>query len=124
MTILGEVKITEISFMVDGFCKEYTKTVNTFSLSETDSGKKHRNNPSRLSDSEVITLLILFYLSGYRCLKHCYLQHACLSMRSLFSSQVSYNRFAELEKKVIVPMVCFLKTCLLAYWVNAPVWPL
>ncbi|KAA6331397.1 hypothetical protein EZS27_019997, partial [termite gut metagenome] len=31
--MLDEVKITEIFFMVDEFCKEYNKTVNKFSLS-------------------------------------------------------------------------------------------
>jgi hypothetical protein len=56
MTMLDEAKITEIFFMFDEFCKEYHKTVNKFPLSAADSGKKHRNKHSRLSDSEVITI--------------------------------------------------------------------
>ncbi len=33
-------------------------------------GKVHRNKPGRLSDAEVITILILFHCKGFWCLKH------------------------------------------------------
>lgn len=44
-------------------------------------------------------IMILFYDSDYRCLKHYYQEKVCKHMRHLFPSTVSYNRFVELKKK-------------------------
>lgn len=57
--------------------------------------------------------MILFHFSGYRCLKHFYVGHVCPHMLHLFPRPVSYNRFTELEKKVAVPLILFLKKCLM-----------
>ena len=46
--------------------------------------------------------MILFHDSGYRCLKHFYLEKICKHMRHLFPNVVSYNRFVELEKEVAI----------------------
>ena len=87
--------------MADDFCKIFDETVKRHSVSD---GKKHRNKPNRLSDAEVITILILFHMEGYRCLKHFYVGHVCLHCRLLFPKVVSYNRFVELEKGVAVQL--------------------
>ena len=52
-------------------------------------------------------IVILFHNSGYRCLKHFYLEHVCKQLRHLFPEVVSYNRFVELEKEVAVPLSCY-----------------
>ncbi|TWJ14134.1 DDE family transposase [Bacteroides zoogleoformans] len=39
--------------------------------------------------------MILFHDSGYRCLKHFYLDKVCKHLRHLFPEVVSYNRFVE-----------------------------
>ena len=57
--------------------------------------------------------MILFHDSGYRCLKHFYLEKVCRHMRHLFPKVVSYNRFVELEKEVAVPLALFIKKVLL-----------
>ena len=72
-------------------------------------GKRRRNKPCRLSNSEVATILVLFHLSGYRCLKHFYLEQICKNMCSDFPQEVSYNRFVELQPKAILMLTCFLK---------------
>lgn len=58
-------------------------------------------------------IMILFHNSGYRCLKHFYVEHVCRHLRPLFSPLVSYNRFVELEKEVAVPLALFIKKVLL-----------
>ena len=95
--------------MADDFCKIFDETVKRHSVSD---GKKHRNKPNRLSDAEVITILILFHMEGYRCLKHFYVGHVCLHCRLLFPKVVSYNRFVELEKEVAVQLEVFVKEVL------------
>jgi hypothetical protein len=80
---------------------------------EDDNSIKRRNRKSRMSDSEVITIMVLFHLKGYRCLKHFYINHVKNHMRSEFPDTVSYNRFVELQSKSVLPMVIFLQTCCL-----------
>ena len=110
--MLSKDKVTEIFCMIDDFCKEMDLVIDQNSIVE-DSGKARRKKPSRMSDSEVITIMILFHLKGYRCLKHFYLNHVTQHMRDDFPQIVSYNRFVELQKKCVLPMVVFLQTCCL-----------
>lgn len=63
-----------------------------------------------MSDSEVMTILVLFHLKSYRNLKHFYLDYVSNHMRDLFPQLVSYNRFVELQKKVSQPLAVYLKT--------------
>ena len=70
---------------------------------------KQRNRKSTLSDSEVMTILILFHSGHYRDLKHYYINHVKKHMKSEFPQTVSYNRFVELQKKVVVKLSIFLK---------------
>ena len=57
--------------------------------------------------------MILFHSSGYRCLKHFYLEEVCKPMRHLFPEVVSYNRFVELEREIAIPLIVFIKKVLL-----------
>ncbi len=60
-----------------------------------------------------MVIIILFHGSGYRCLKHYYLEHVTNHLRHLFPELVSYNRFVELEKEVAIPLALFIKKVLL-----------
>ncbi len=105
-------KVTEIFCMIDDFCQEMEKVLDQSSL-EADLGKRRRNRKSTMSNSEVITIMVLFHLKGYRCLKHFYQNHVVPHMQGDFPETVSYNRFVELQKKCALPMVVFLQTCCL-----------
>ena len=76
-------------------------------------GKRHRNRPCRMSDSEVMTILILFHTSRFRDLKSFYLGYVCHHMRSDFPATVSYNRFVERQSEVGLTLLLFLQTCAL-----------
>lgn len=89
---------------VDEFCKDFLPLWRSHLL---ESGKNKRNRSSTMSVSEVMTILILFHQSHYRNLKHFYLIHICKNMHQAFPNRVSYNRFVELQKSVLVPL-CFL----------------
>jgi len=107
-----EDKIIEIFCHVDDFCKEFEKAKEGFVL-PIDTDKKTRNKPCKLSDSEVITILIYFHLKRFRNLKIFYTQYVQKHMTKEFPNTVSYNRFVELEQKAIMPMVLYLQTCCL-----------
>lgn len=58
-------------------------------------------------------IMILFHDSGYRCLKHFYLEYDCKHMRHLFHRVFSYKRFVEFERDVAVSLTLFVKKGLL-----------
>lgn len=118
LAMFSECIVTEIFFMADEFCKVYERMVAKSSLKSAEMPKKRKyHRASTLSDAEIMVILIMFHDSGYRCLKHFYLEYVCIHLRHLFPKAVSYNRFVELEKKVMFPLTVFIKKVLLA---NAP----
>ena len=97
-----EAKITEIFCLADDFCKVFNLELRTRQLQD-----------GRLSDSEVITILIIFHSNGFRCLKHFYKKYVCVHLRHLFPDIVSYNRFVELQKSILLHLAIFIKEVLL-----------
>lgn len=112
--MLTKDKVAEIFVMADEFCKVFDAVLRRRKLIASKQGKKrayHRAN--RMSDAEMITILIIFHMSNHKCFKYFYLNEVCVNMRHLFPKVVSYNRFTELEKSVVVQFVIFVKKCLL-----------
>ena len=68
---------------------------------------------SRMSSSEVISIMILFQLSACRNFKSFYLLYVKKHLKAEFPGTVSYNRFVELQKQVVLPLAVFAKTCCL-----------
>lgn len=77
-----------------------------------DKKSKHRNKPNRMSDAEIMVVLILFRSGDFRCFKHYYKEYVCKYLKHLFLRQASYNRFVELEKEVLLPLSIFIKKVL------------
>ena len=50
---------------------------------------------------------MFLYSSGYRCLKHFYLNEVCGNMKDMFPNVVSYKRFIELQKVSLPPLFAF-----------------
>ena len=67
-----------------------------------------RGRPRRLHPSEVMTLLIAFYESGYRTFKHFYQKHVCVYWCAEFPNLVSYSRFVQLKKEVLEVLTFYL----------------
>ena len=107
---LMDTNIVEIFCLIDDFSKMFDKVVKAHAIEE-ENGKKRRNRKFKMSDSEVMTILIMFHHSGYRDLKSYYLKHICPQCKSLFPETVSYNRFVELQQKVACKLIAFLNMC-------------
>lgn len=110
--MISRDKITEIFFIIDEFYKIFEATVEKSSL-VSDSETKTRRRKSKLSQSEVMTIMVLFHYKQYRNLKSFYLYYVKVHMKNEFPDTVSYNRFVELQQKAILPLAIFLKTCCL-----------
>jgi len=65
----------------------------------------------RATSRKRLSFLIAFHLSGTRNLKHFYLFYVCKHLKNDFPNLVSYNRFVELQQKIAMPLVVFLKVC-------------
>lgn len=106
--MIAESKITEIFCVIDEFNKNFDKEISNHVLISS-SGKRRRNRKSIMSESEIMTILVLFHFSHCRDLKHFYLQEICLHLHQDFPHVVSYNRFVELESRVFFKFIFFLK---------------
>ena len=98
-------KITEIFCLVDEFCEQFIPFLEKNSI-----GNKSKRPPI-MSHSEIISIMIFFHLSGFRCFKHFYIFYVQKHMQAEFPKTVSYNRFTELMQSNILPLTMFLKTC-------------
>ena len=78
--MLSSDKITKTFFVIDEFCKNFNEVVSAHTIKQ-DNGKKTRNRKSILSDSEVMTILILFHSGGYKNLKHFYIYYVQKHMK-------------------------------------------
>lgn len=104
---ISKDKVTEIFVLTDEFCNEFTQTISEYSL-----GNKPKRKP-KMSQSEVITIMILFHFGSFKNLKHFYLYYVQKHMTKEFPNTVSYNRFIELLQSSVLAMTLFLKTCCL-----------
>lgn len=103
--MLSQHKITKIICSIDDFCKDFVPNWESQLLSN---GKK-RIRKSNLCLSEVITIQLLFHISGYRNFKTFYLDCVCKFLTKEFPNLVSYNRMVELKSSSFTPMMIYLK---------------
>jgi len=99
------MKLTTIFCVIDDFCKDFEKETEKYFL--IDLQRRRRKRKSRLSKSEVLTILIYFHHSHYRTFKEYYNVHIRFFLKDAFGSLVSYNRFIELAQKVALPLLVF-----------------
>ena len=79
--------------MADDFCKFFDAMMEKYTLKSDKKRRYHRD--STMSKAEIMLIMILFHDSGYRCLKHFYIEKVCKHLRHLFPKAVSYNRFSK-----------------------------
>lgn len=75
-------------------------------------GAVKRVRTTSLSESEIMTLVILFHQSHYRDFKAFYTRYVQRHLRQEFPGLVSYNRFVELMPRVLIPLMMYLYLCL------------
>jgi hypothetical protein len=99
--------ILALFFDIDEFCKRFEPIWNNYLVA---GNIKKRTRQRTLSLSEVMTILVLFHISGYRNLKQFYLEFICKYLRSEFPHQVCYSRFVEFERDALIPLAAYLQT--------------
>ena len=83
--MISDTKIIEIFCNLDDFMKEFEAVLTKHSISDT-SLPKIRNRKSKMSKSEVMTIMVIFHLKSYRNLKH--LPRLCMQTYDRFLSRL------------------------------------
>lgn len=100
-------KVIELFCIIDEFCKHFDKE-NAHKVLLSNTGKPRRRRTASLSDSEIMTIMLLFHFGTFRNFKHYYLFYIKGTLKSYFPHAVSYNRFVELESRVFFQLMFFL----------------
>lgn len=108
--MISKDKITEIFCSVDDFCVVFEPALEKRQLS---TGKKTRKRRFTMSTSEIVTITVLFHLSGIRTFKHFYTGYVQKHLQNEFPCTVSYNRFVELMQSNMLTLALYMKTCCL-----------
>ena len=106
--MITEDKITEIFYIIDEFDKEYELQMEEQKLLPCSDGKQRRRRKAQISDSEIMTIMLLFHFGTFRNFKHFYLFYIREHLRHDFPNAVSYNRFVELESRVFFKLMFFM----------------
>ena len=104
-------KITEIYSIVDEFCQNFEQQTSSFIL-----GNKPKR-PPKMSTSEVITIVLLFHLSGFRTFKHFYIFYVQKHMKSEFPHTVAIGGIQTGNHNDLHNVVLFAESV-----VYSPVW--
>ncbi len=108
LCIINQDKVIEIFFNVDEFCKEFTEFISQKHIEE----KSPRSNRKPcLSESEIMTLLILYHLSGFKCFQYYYQQCVLKTMKTYFPKALSYEWFISLLPRVTFHLFAFVQKC-------------
>ena len=105
---MTDTNLIEIFCIFDDFCKYFTPELKKHTFQVPN--KRHCNRTSRMSDSEIMTILVLFHTHCFRDLKSFYLGYICQHMRGDFPHRLSYNRFVERQAQVALHLLLFLQT--------------
>lgn len=98
-------QLTRIFCEIDDFCKEFSDYITTKMLPTSSKGQ--RGPRCRLSDSEIMTILIVFQSSGFRNFKKYYCGFLSEYWCSAFPKLPSYNRFIEIMPRVVMQLILF-----------------
>lgn len=98
-------QLTRIFCEIDDFCKEISYYTQHKLLPNPNASR--RGPRCCLSDSEIMTILILFQSSGYRHFKYFYQGFLAVYWQQAFPHLPSYQRFIELMSRVIFPLTLF-----------------
>jgi len=103
--MIDPLKITEIFCHIDDFCSAFVPKLHSQQLA----AGKSRLKPNSLTDSEIMTIQVLFHFSGIRTFKKYYLDYVSTQLGEWFPGLPSYSRMVELCSSTILHLGVYLK---------------
>jgi len=96
--------ISVLYFFIDNFCKVYEGWESARMIPHP--GKRKRG--CNMALSELLTIMIGYHLSGYKCFKYYYLYEIGIKHRDKFPKLLSYNRYVQLMPRLFLPLYVLL----------------
>lgn len=107
-----EEKLIHMFILLDDFYKAFCTWQESIQMGKPN---KKGGRRSELAESEVLTILIYYHYSGYKCFAYYYKDMVLEGvLRDYFPKAVSYNRFIELIPDQLALLYMFLKFCALS----------
>ena len=100
--------IISVFYDADNFYKEFELYLKEYCLSCDE--KLPSKTRGFLTEAEIMTVCVVFHLSGYRTFKHYYNELISARYKKFFPNLVSYSRFVELMPYVALPLAFFVYT--------------
>lgn len=95
--------LTTIFYHTDNFCNLFEKK---FEIKVLSTGIKKAPKECCLTPGEVMAIAVYYHRSGYKTFKDYYTRS--YELNSAFPSMPSYNRFVELQQKIVLPLNIFM----------------
>jgi hypothetical protein len=105
--ILNTTKLVEIFIECDDFCQKLHSHLLANDL--------HLEQVGTMAESEMMSIVIFYHHSGFKCFKYYYECIILGRLRSYFPAALSYSRFVNLMKKSQLSLFTFLACCRLAW---------
>ena len=99
-----ENRLISLFIAIDDFCI----ALDSWKQSQAQFKHKVTNTPS-VSDSELLTILVFYQCSGYKCFQYYYQDLVAQELKPYFPHQVSYQRFVALLPRLLPGLYVFLK---------------
>ena len=110
--LLNTTKLTEIFIEVDDFNKGINKFLDAQSLPDPNGTVRKRDR--KMNESEMMTIMIFYHFSGFKCFKWYYNYVIKKLFKDYFPQAFSYNRFIFLMVELNFPMMLFMTCCRLS----------
>lgn len=108
--LFDENLLIDIFIKADDVCKTIEKELLSKILASKDHEFHYKKPRCKMLESEIMTLLIFYHYSGFKCFEYFYKQFVMNELTSYFPKLLSYNRFVEILSSVALPMFIFAKS--------------
>ncbi|MDQ7072674.1 MAG: transposase [Gammaproteobacteria bacterium] len=97
-------KLTDVFCDVDDFCKVFMPEWEAQLIAD---GTRKRNRQSRMTMSEIMTIIIAFHSSNQRDFKNYYTGFVARFYKDYFPNLLSYTRFLAVMPKALTPLCAY-----------------
>jgi hypothetical protein len=97
--VIDTRKVVEVFCFIDDFCQEVTHYLAAHPLPQGLQARAAAGRKASLRESEVLTILVLYHLSGFKCFMYFYERLVLGELRSYFPQACSYPQFLALARQ-------------------------
>jgi hypothetical protein len=97
--VIDTRKVVEVFCFIDDFCQQVKQYLATHPLPQGFEPPSAAGRKPALSESEVLTILVLYHLSGFKCFMYFYERLVLGQLHSYFPKACSYPQFLALARQ-------------------------